>query len=104
MAQISAAASIRAIDALFGLVARNDAEWDRRELLGRTWRRDWAMRKFQEKNRNPRFVSGSGKKSRNRENFLGLDALGSEQGSPGVIFLLKNAHGPISTPSPSQKL
>ena len=44
MAQMLAAASIWAIDALFGLVARNDAEWHRRELLGRTWRRDWGMR------------------------------------------------------------
>ena len=42
-----AAASIKVMDALFGLVARNDAEWTKRELLGRTWRRDWAMRDFQ---------------------------------------------------------
>ena len=33
---------------LFGLVARNDAECCKRELLGRSWRRDWAMRNFQE--------------------------------------------------------
>ena len=47
MAQMLAAASIWAIDALFGLVARNDAEWYRRELLGRSWRRDWGMLNFQ---------------------------------------------------------
>ena len=46
MAEMLAAASIWPIDALFGLVARNDAEWDRRELLGRSWRRDWGMRNF----------------------------------------------------------
>ena len=47
MPQTRRAASIWPIDALFGLVARNDAEWYQRELLGRTWRRDWAMRNFQ---------------------------------------------------------
>ena len=41
-----AAASIKVMDALFGFLARNDAEWTKRELLGRTWRRDWAMRRF----------------------------------------------------------
>ena len=41
-----AAASIKVMDALFGLVARNDAECCKRELLGRSWRRDWAMRIF----------------------------------------------------------
>ena len=41
-----AAASTKVMDALFGLIARNDAEWDRRELLGRSWRRDWGMRIF----------------------------------------------------------
>ena len=46
MAQMLAAASIKVMDALFGLAARNDAEWTKRELLGRTWRRDWAMRDF----------------------------------------------------------
>ena len=51
MAAMLAAASIWAIDALFGLVARNDAEWHRRELLGRTWRRDWRMRDFAPKMR-----------------------------------------------------
>ena len=42
-----AAASIKVMDALFGFLAQNDAEWTKRELLGRTWRRDWAMRNFQ---------------------------------------------------------
>ena len=60
-----AAASIWAIDALFGLVARNDAEWHRRELLGRSWRRDWAGPQIGAKNvgrnktlvwHNPRFA------------------------------------------------
>ena len=41
-----AAASIKVMDALFGFVARNDAECCKRELLGRSWRRDWAMRDF----------------------------------------------------------
>ena len=41
-----AAASIKVMDALFGLVARNDVECCKRELLGRSWRRDWGMRDF----------------------------------------------------------
>ena len=41
-----AAVSIKVMDALFGFLAQNDAETSRLELLGRTWRRDWAMRKF----------------------------------------------------------
>ena len=69
VSQTLAAASIKVMDALFGFLARSDAEWTKRELLGRTWRRDWAMRKFQEKTRNPRYFPGSGKKSRNQENF-----------------------------------
>ena len=44
--QMLAAASIQVMDALFGFLARNDAEWTKRELLGRTWRRDWGMRDF----------------------------------------------------------
>ena len=50
VAQMLAAASIKVMDALFGLVAKNDAETYRRELLGRTWRRDWGMREFRPKN------------------------------------------------------
>ena len=50
VAQMLAAASIKVMDALFGFLARNDAEWTKRELLGRTWRRDWGMRKFRPKN------------------------------------------------------
>ena len=46
VAQMLAAASIKVMDALFGFLARNDAEWTKRELLGRTWRRDWGMRTF----------------------------------------------------------
>ena len=46
MAQMLAAASIKVTDALFGFLAQNDAERSRLELLGRTWRRDWAMRQF----------------------------------------------------------
>ena len=38
------AASIKVMDALFGFLARNDAECYKRELLGRSWRRDWGMR------------------------------------------------------------
>ena len=34
------------MDALFGLVVRNDAERTRLELLGWTWRRDWGMCNF----------------------------------------------------------
>ena len=48
VAQMLAAASIKVMDALFGFLARNDAECCKRELLGRSWRRDWAMRNFQE--------------------------------------------------------
>ena len=46
VAQMLAAASIKVMDALFGFPARNDAECCKRELLGRSWRRDWAMRRF----------------------------------------------------------
>ena len=35
---------LKFMDALFGLVAQNDAEITRLELLGWTWRRDWGMR------------------------------------------------------------
>ena len=48
VAQMLAAASIKVMDALFGFLARNDAEWTKQELLGRTWRRDWAMHDFRE--------------------------------------------------------
>ena len=47
MTLMLAAASIKVMDALFGFFARNDAECCKRELLGRSWRRDWGMRKFQ---------------------------------------------------------
>ena len=67
MAQMLAAASIKVMDALFGLVAQNDAERYRRELLGRTWRRDWGMREFRPKNT---FLE-------DRKNLWGLDAWGS---------------------------
>ena len=50
VAQMLAAASIKVMDALFGFPARNDAEWTERELLGRSWRRDWAMRQFRPQN------------------------------------------------------
>ena len=40
MTLMLAAASIKVMDALFGFLARNDAECCKRELLGRTWRRD----------------------------------------------------------------
>ena len=46
VAQMLAAASIKVMDALFGFPAQNDAECYKRELLGRSWRRDWAMRRF----------------------------------------------------------
>ena len=49
VAQMLAAASIKVMDALFGFLARNDAECCKRELLGRSWRRDWGMRKFRPK-------------------------------------------------------
>ena len=77
MAEMLAAASISAIDALFGLVARNDAEWYQRELLGRTWRRDWAMRKFRPQNA---FLG-------DRKQLWGLDARGSR---PFNIFRRKS--------------
>ena len=65
-----AAASIKVMDALFGLVAQNDAERSRLELLGRTWRRDWAMRKFRPQNA---FLG-------DRKFLCGLDARGSRRG------------------------
>ena len=63
-----AAASIKVMDALFGLVAQNDAKTYRRELLGRTWRRDWGMRELRPKNT---FLE-------DRENLWGLDAWGCQ--------------------------
>ena len=68
VAQMLAAASIKVMDALFGFLAQNDAEilTSRLELLGRTWRRDWAMRKFRPQNA---FLGI-------RKNFWGSDALG----------------------------
>ena len=48
LVQMLAAASTKVMDALFGFLARNDAECCKRELLGRSWRRDWGMRSFQE--------------------------------------------------------
>ena len=115
VAQMLAAASIKVMDALFGFLARNDAEWTKRELLGRTWRRDWAMRKFQEKTRNPRYFPGSGQKSRNRENFsdwmlwedVGGPYLGKNLADPGprdALLKSKMYFASKSTPSPSQKL
>ena len=38
------------MDALLGFLARNDAECCKRELLGRSWRRDWGMCKFRPQN------------------------------------------------------
>ena len=64
--QMLAAASIKVMDALFGFPARNDAECCKRELLGRSWRRDWAMRKFRPQNA---FLG-------DRKKLWGLDALG----------------------------
>ena len=46
MTLMLAAASIEVMDALFGLVARNDEESYKREHLRRTSRRDWGMRIF----------------------------------------------------------
>ena len=60
------AASIKVMDALFGFLARNDAECSKRELLGRSWRRDWGMHKFRPKNA---FLG-------DRKKNCGLDALG----------------------------
>ena len=75
VAKIIAAASIKVMDALLGLVAQNDAERSGLELLGRSWRRDWGMRRFLPKNRNPRKFCRPREKISARENFLGLDAL-----------------------------
>ena len=66
VAQMLAAASIQVMDALFGFLARNDAERCKRELLGRSWRRDWCMRKCRPQNA---FFG-------DRIFFSGLDALG----------------------------
>ena len=81
------AASIKVMDALFGFLAQNDAEWTKRELLGRSWRRDWAMRKFLPKIGIRENFRGPGK-NLTRENFLGMDALG------------KHPTGPESQPGP----
>ena len=64
--QMLAAASIKVMDALIGFLARNDAECCKRELLGRSWRRDRGMRKFRPQNA---FLG-------DRKDFCGLDALG----------------------------
>ena len=75
VAQVLAAASIKVMNALFGFLAQNDAQGTKRELLGRTWRRDWAMRKFQE-NSESEIFSRFREKIAGPRKFLGLDALG----------------------------
>ena len=72
VAQIIAAASIKVRDALFGFLARNDAECCKRELLGRSWRRDWAMRTF-------RAFCPIGQNLPGEQFFCGLDAVGTRQ-------------------------
>ena len=70
VAQMLAAATVKVMDALFGLVARNDAECCKRELLGRSWRRDWAMRIF-------RAFCPIGQNLPGGQFFCGLDAVGT---------------------------
>ena len=70
VAQMLAAASIKVMDALFGFPARNDAECCKRELLGRSWRRDWAMRSF-------RAFCPIGQNLPGGQFFCGFDAWGS---------------------------
>ena len=67
VAQMLAAASIEVMDALFGLVVRNDAEWYRRELLGRSWRRDWGMCNFYIFSKKTKIPVIFGKKGRNED-------------------------------------
>ena len=71
MTSMLAMASIEVMDALFGFVARNDAECCKREILGRSWRRDWAMRIF-------RAFFPIGQKLPGGQFFCGLDAVGNQ--------------------------
>ena len=83
-----AAASIKVMDALFGFLAQNDAEWTKRELLGRTWRRDWAMRRFHQKKV---FLHRC-------KDFCTLDALGNFNDEKRSDFGLGSAFFGISDP------
>ena len=80
MAQMLAAARISAIDALFGLVARNDAEGYQRELLGRSKRRDRGALNFRKQ------IELFGKIAPGEKN-VGFDALGILGGRrTGVMY------------------
>ena len=71
-----AAASIKVMDALFGFLAQNDAECYKRELLGRSWRRDWAMRIFQA-------FCPIGQNLPGGQFFCGLDTVGQQKAGAG---------------------
>ena len=124
MTLMLAAASIKVMDALFGFPARNDAECCKRELLGRSWRRDRAAPKngAQILGREKTLVTQShGFARRTSRLRKSQTRVGPDQGlvtsraqsiqstkkfpvPQKSVFGSKFAHGPISTPSPSQKL
>ena len=80
-----AAASIEVKDALFGFLARNDAECCKRELLGRSWRRDWGMHDFQEFSK-IEDLRTFGRASKKKEDPM-LGALGPHVGSRSPLRL-----------------
>ena len=86
VAQMLAAASIK--------VARNDAEWTKRELLGRTWRRDWAMRNFQRFSGIPEKIwkiRNPGKKSHNRKMIWNWMLWVGVRGTPEIASVLSRS-------------
>ena len=90
MTLMLAAASIKVMDALFGLVAQNDAEWSGLELLGRSWRRDWGMHNFRPENVFWRTLIFTGPvKMLGICAWLNLDVLGVQEGLVYSIGILE---------------
>ena len=92
MTLMLAAASIKVMDALFGFLAQNDAERSRLELLGRTWRRDWAMRQFHRFSGIPEKNGKSGILEKNqiirKLSGIGCSGRGVKRRDWGVVVIL----------------
>ena len=95
VAQMLAAASIKVMDALFGFLARNDAECCKRELLGRSWRRDWGMRDFRSSSK-IEDLRKFGRAAKKREDRM----LGACRAGRGTSVPLWAQQGLLGTTSP----
>ena len=90
VAQIIAAAMICATDALERQLAPPGFECCKRELLGRSWRRDWGMRNFPGFWRLRQSLRRAPKKHFGRSGFesaIGKDRLHMPRASKGHFFL-----------------